>query len=217
MGAVRPWAVERGHSTLRSDEQATSEVTVKKLFPVMLIVLGVVFLGAGSYTVYRGFDAKAEVKDELIAQDITTPEDASIPNVRVDSVSTARSMADIIDTHAREGAEGLTYSELGRFMAANGDVAGTSNPDDALIGADGKPVANALRNTAFQASALRTSLYTSVMAFEISNLVIGLGLMVLVLGFAVGGLGVALGGLVIPSLARKVHVDPVAATYHPAS
>jgi hypothetical protein len=55
------------------------------------------------------------------------------------------------------------------------------------------------------------------MAFEVSNLVIGLGLMILVLGFAVGGLGVALGGLVIPSLAKKVHVDPVAATYHPAS
>jgi hypothetical protein len=190
---------------------------VKKLFPIMLIVLGVVFLGAGVYTVARGFDAKDQVKDELVAQNITTPDDASIPGVLVNSPSRARSMADIIDTHAREGADGLTYSELGRFMAANGDVAGTSNEDEALKGADGKPVANALRNTAFQASALRTSLYTSVMAFEVSNLVIGLGLMILVLGFAVGGLGVALGGLVIPSLAKKVHVDPVAATYHPAS
>jgi hypothetical protein len=188
-----------------------------KLCHLMLFVLGVVFLAAGTYTVYRGFDAKDQVKTELVAQNITTPEDASIPGVRVDSVSTARSMADIIDHHARESSGGLTYAEMGRFMAANGDPAGTSDEAAALIGDDGKPVANALRNTAFQASSLRTSLYTSVMAFEIGNLVIGLGLMIMVLGFAVGGLGVALGGLVIPSLAKKVHVDPVLAEYHPGA
>jgi hypothetical protein len=190
---------------------------MKKLFPILLIVLGVVFLGAGTYTVSRGFDAKDQVRGELVAQNITTPDDASIPGVQVNSVGTARSMADIIDHHAREGSGGLTYSQMGRFMAADGDPAGTSDEAAALVGADGKPVANALRNTAFQASALRTSLYTSVMAFEISNLVVGLGLMILVLGFAVGGLGVALGGLVIPSLARKVHVDPVAAEFHPVA
>jgi hypothetical protein len=190
---------------------------MKKLFPIMLIVLGVVFAGAGVYTVNRGMDAKDQVKTELVAQNITTPDDASIPGVQVNSVATARSMADIIDHHARDGSGGLTYSELGRFMAANGDVAGTSDEALALKDDSGKPVANALRNTAFQASSLRTSLYTSVMAFEIGNLVMGLGLMILVLGFAVGGLGIALGGLVIPSLAKKVHVDPVAATYHPAA
>jgi len=190
---------------------------MKKLFPIMLIVLGVVFVGAGAYTVNRGFDAKDQVKTELVAQNITTPEDASIPGVLVDDVASARSMANIIGHHAEEATGGVTYSELGRFMAANGDPAGTSDETLALKGDDGKPVANALRNTAFQASALRTSLYTSVMAFEIGNLVIGLGLMVLVLGFAVAGLGIALGGLVIPSLAKKVHVDPVAAEFHPVA
>ena len=190
---------------------------MKKLFPLMLIVLGVVFLGAGSYTVYRGFDAKDQVRDELVAQNITTTPDASIPNERVDSIATARSMAAIIDVHAREAAGGLTYSEMGRFMAANGDAAGTNDEAAAIKGNDGKPVPNPVRNTAFQASALRTSLYTSVMAFEVSNLVVGLGLMILVLGFAVGGLGVALGGLVIPSVGRKLHVDPVLAEYHHTS
>jgi hypothetical protein len=120
-------------------------------------------------------------------------------------------MADIIDVHALDSTGGLTYSELGRFAAANGDIAGTSNEDEAVIDADGNPVPNPLRNTAFQASALRTSLYTSVMAFNVADLVVGLGAMMLVLGLAVGGVGVALGGLVIPALARRVHVDPVAA------
>ncbi|HVM09490.1 MAG TPA: hypothetical protein VM345_13565, partial [Acidimicrobiales bacterium] len=106
---------------------------------------------------------------------------------------------------------GLTYSEMGRFAVASGDPAGTSDPEEALKGADGKPVANPLRNVAFQASALRTSLYTSIMAFNVADLVMGLGLMIAVTGIAVGGLGFALAGLAIPTLARKVHVDPVAA------
>ena len=189
-------------------------MTLKKAFPVALIVLGLVFVAGGGYTVYRGLDAKDQVRTELIAQNITTPEDASIPNVRVDDAASARSMADIIDVHARESAGGLTFAEMGRFMAANGDIAGTSNADEALTDDSGKPVPNALRNTAFQASALRTSLYTSVMAFEVSTLVLGLGVLILVLGFAVAGLGVALGGLVIPSLAKKVHVDPLLAEPH---
>ena len=190
---------------------------MKKLFPILLIVVGLAFIGGGGYTVYRGLDARDQVRDELIAQNITTPEDASIPNTRVDDVATARSMADIIDVHARESADGLTYAELGRFMAANGDVAGTSNEADALLDDTGKPVPNGLRNSAFQASALRTSLYTSVMAFEVSNLVLGIGVLLLVLGIAVSGVGIALGALVIPTLARKVHVDPVVADYHPTT
>jgi hypothetical protein len=184
---------------------------MKKAFPIALMVFGLVFVAAGFYTVTRGFDAKDQVREELLAQNITTPEDASIPNARVDDARTAEAMADIIDVHARESSGGLTYSELGRFMTPDGDPAGTSNEDEALIGADGRPVANPVRNVAFQASALRTSLFTSTMAFNVADLVVGLGAMMLVLGVAIGGVGVALGGLAIPALARRVHVEAVAA------
>jgi hypothetical protein len=183
---------------------------MKKAFPIALMVFGLIFIGAGAYTVNRGFDAKDQVREELLAQDITTPEDASIPNARVRNASTAQAMADIIDVHARESTGGLTYAEMGRFVAKDGAPEGTSNEDEAVLGADGKPVANPLRNVAFQASALRTSLFASVMAFNVADLVVGLGAMIVVLGLAVGGIGVALGGLAIPALARRVHVDPVA-------
>ena len=158
---------------------------MKKAFPIGLILLGIVFLVAGSYTSYRGFQAKDLVRTELLAQRITTPEDASIPNVQVKDAATAKAMADIIDTHAQKATGGKTYSELDREDPA--------------------------RATAFQASALRTSLYTSVMAFNLGDLVIGLGLMIGVLGVAIGGVGVALEGLVVPALARRMHVQPVAA------
>jgi hypothetical protein len=159
---------------------------MKKLFPLALIIMGVVFLGAGGYTAFRGFEAKDMVRDELIAQNITTPEDASIPNVRVDSPATAQSMADIIDKHALESTGGKTYSEMDR-----------EDPKRAV---------------AFQASALRTSLYTSVMAFNVGDLVIGLGALIAVLGIAIGGVGIALEGLVVPALAKRLHVNPAAAT-----
>ncbi|MDZ7678588.1 MAG: hypothetical protein U5K29_08540 [Acidimicrobiales bacterium] len=156
---------------------------MKKAFPIALIVLGVVFGAAGLYTVYRGLDAKDQVREELQAQNIVTPGDARIPNTQVKDIDTAQAMADIIQVHAMEATGGLTYAEMDRDDPARG--------------------------TALNAANLRTSLYTSVMAFEVGNLVIGLGLMIVVMGVAVGGLGVAMASLVIPTLAEKVHVHPV--------
>lgn len=192
---------------------------MKKLFPITLIVLGLVFLGAGGYTAFRGFEAKDQVRGQVVAQKITLTDDAAelvggVPGAPVKDARTAEQMANIIETHSQEITGGLTY-EMGRFATPDGNPAGTSDPDEALKGQDGKPVPNQARNTAFQSAALRTSLYTSVMAFNVGDLVIGLGLMIAVLGVAVGGVGVALAGLAIPSLARRFHtreiVDPVTA------
>src|SRR4051794_8144752 len=184
---------------------------MKKAFPIALMLLGLVFVGAGIYAVTRGFDAKNKVTDELTAQNIATTPDASIPNVQVKDAATAESMARIINHHSLETSGGLTYSQLGRYQSTDGTPAGTNDANAAVKGSDGKPVANPARNTAFQASALETSLWSSVLAFNVSDLVVGIGFMIVVLGLAVGGVGVALGALAIPSLARKVHVDPVAA------
>jgi hypothetical protein len=181
---------------------------MKKAFPIALMIFGLVFVAAGIYTVSRGYDARKQVRAELLAQHITTTPDAAIPNVPVQDAKTAKVMADIIDHHAREATGGRTYSEMGRFLSKDGGD--TNDEAQAVLGADGKPVSNPLRNVAFQASALRTSLYTSVMAFNVADLVLGLGLMIVVLGLAVGGIGVALGGLAIPALARRFRVQPVA-------
>ena len=185
---------------------------MKKAFPLVLIFLGLVFVGAGVYTGFRGLDARDQVREELTAQDIVTPEDATIPNTPVRDTATAQSMANVIEKHSLEASGGLTYAEMGRFMTADHDPAGTDDPAKAVTGADGKPVANPVRNTALTAANLRTSLYTSVMAFEVGNLVIGLAVLIGTLGLAIAGLGVALAGLTIPAVARRFHVNPAAAT-----
>jgi hypothetical protein len=146
----------------------------------------------GAYAIVEGMSARDKVREKLVAQQIVTPEDASIPNRTVDDVATAESMAEIIDKHAMESTGGIGYAEMGRFMTADGDPAGTNDPEEAVVGDNGQPVPNPLRNVAFQASALQTSLYTSVMAFEISRLVIGLGLAFVLLGIGTWLIGVPL-------------------------
>jgi hypothetical protein len=185
------------------------EGIMKKAFPIGLMIVGLAFIVGGGYTGFRGLDAKGQVRDELLAQHITTTPDASIPNVRVQDARSAQSMADIIEHHMLEATGGQTYAQMDRFLTPDGGT--TSDETLALTDEGGNPVANPLRNVAFQAVALRTSLYTSVMAFNVADLVIGLGLMIAVVGVAIGGLGVALGGLAIPALARKLHVEPVVA------
>ena len=179
---------------------------MKKIFPILLVVVGVAFLAGGIYATARGFDAKEQVRTELLAQNIVTPEDASIPNARVDDAATADSMARIIGVHASEATGGRTYAEMGRFLTPDGGD--TSDEEAALKDENGNPVANPLRNVAFQASALQTSLHTSHMAFNVADLVIGLGMFVAVVGLAIGGIGVALGGLAIPALARTFRIEP---------
>lgn len=189
---------------------------MKKLFPIILMLVGVVFVAAGGYTTYRGFDAKDQVKKELVAQNIRLGDDAkelvgAVPGALVDTPAEAKQQADIINIHTMTATDGLTYAEMGRFAAKDGTPAGTSNPDEALVGADGKPVMNQLRNTAKDGAFLRTSLYTSIMAFNLGDLVIGLGAVIVVLGVAIGGVGVALESLAAPSFARRFGVRPVAA------
>lgn len=165
---------------------------MKKLFPPALVVLGVVFAAAGVYTFARGVDARRQVHGELAAQRIVTPPDASLPNRPVVDEATAKSQADIIARHAAEATGGLTYAEMGKFANPAGTPKGTNDEAAAVKDAAGKPVPNQARSTAFQAAALRTSLYASVMAFELSLLVIGLGAMLVVTGGAFAGIGVSL-------------------------
>lgn len=114
------------------------------------------FFVAGPFMVYKGFDARAQVRAELRAENIVTPEDASIPNARVQDARTAQAQADIIKVHTQKATGGKTYAQLERTDPA--------------------------RATAFQGDMLRTALLSSVLAWNVANLVIGLGVLVFALG-----------------------------------
>ena len=182
-----------------------------RLFPKMVIVIGVAFALAGMVAAGAGIYIRSFVGQQLAAQQITTPEDASIPNAPVNSIATALSMADIIQHHAADSSKGLTYAQMGRFAVESGEPAGTNNADEALKDAKGKPVSNQARNTQLTAASLVTSLSLSTMAIGVSYGAIALGLGFTVLGSVVAGLGFALLGLITPTVARRFGLHPVAA------
>jgi hypothetical protein len=185
-------------------------MNVVRLFPKMVIVVGIAFAIAGLVTAGTGIYVRTFVGQQLASQNITTPEDASIPNAPVTGIATALSMADIIQQHAAAGSDGLTYAQMGRFAVESGDPAGTNNPDEALKDASGNPVPNQARNTQLTAASLVTALSLSAMAIGASYAAIALGVAFTVLGIVVAGLGYALLGLITPAVAERFGVHPVA-------
>lgn len=114
------------------------------------------FAAAGGYAMVRGFDARSQVRAELGSEHIVTSEDAAIPNAPVVSAETALAQADIIKVHMLEATGGKTYAELDREDPA--------------------------REVAFNGTALRTMLLSSVLAFNTATLVIGIGAFIASIG-----------------------------------
>jgi hypothetical protein len=183
-----------------------------KVFPKMVMVLGITFVIAGLVAAGTGIYIHSFVREQLASQNIVTPDDATIPNTPVTDIPTALSMADIIQHHAADGSNGLTYAEMGRFSVESGDPAGTNNADEALKDPNGKPVPNQARTTQLTAASLVTSLSLSAMAIGASYGAILLGFGFTLLGFVITGLGYALLGLITPEVAQRFGVHPITAT-----
>lgn len=119
----------------------------------------------------------------------------SVEGEDIDSAPKARCFAEYIRVHALEAAGGLTYSELGRYTAADGDPKGTNDAAAAEIDPEtSRPVANPTRNTWVTATALSTALNVSFMAYNLAlfGTVVGIALLLSGIGFiilAVSALG----------------------------
>lgn len=147
-----------------------------------IVAIGILFVIAGVFALSSGLVVNDMVVSKLVAQQITTSDDASIPNVLINSIETAISQADIIQHHADGRSDGLRYAELGRFAVPDGNPAGTSDKDEALLDDSGNPVPNSARSGQLTASGLITSLSLSAMAIGMSYLIMGIGLAFAVIG-----------------------------------
>lgn len=131
------------------DSSTTSTV---RLLGILVGIAGLVLAIGGAVTWFT-------VQDQLANENITVSEDAAMfAGATVDGPLTAYAQADIINQHALESTEGLTYAELDR-----------DNP---------------LRDVAMNASFLRASLFTSVVSFGIAAMAMGLGVVFLLIGWA---------------------------------
>jgi hypothetical protein len=180
-----------------------------QIFPKAVMVIGIIIVVSGVFAAGAGVYIQSFVTQQLASQNITTPDDASIPGVQVNSIPTALSMAEIIQHHAAASGDGLTYAQMGRFAVPDGSPAGTNNKDEALLDAAGNPVSNQARNTQLTAAGLVTSLSLSAMAIGLAYGAIALGLGFGLLGFVITGFGYALLGLVTPEVAERFGLKPI--------
>lgn len=122
---------------------------IRSVASIGSIVLGVLLILGGAGTWWL-------VSDTLAQQNITTPEDACLPERQVDGPFTAYCQAQVIQEHTLEATGGQTYAELDR--------------DDPR------------REVAMNASFLQASLFTSILAFGVSAMAIAVGVLFVLIG-----------------------------------
>lgn len=123
-------------------------------------IIGAITAIAGIFLMIAGGVTWGMVSGRLADEKITVSEDAAaFAGDQVTTPWAAFAQADIIAEHALHATDGKTYAEL--------------DQDDPL------------RAVAMNGSFLRASLFTSVVAFGVAALVMGLGLLFVLVGYAV--------------------------------
>ena len=157
------------------------------------------------------------IKDEaakagLAVDQISFPT-MSVAGKKIDTGDEARAFAGYMRIHALEATGGLTYAQMGRFMAKPGTPAkftdghgATSDEQYALVDPNTKqPVDNGARNLWVTETALSTALNTSYMAEQVSlfGIAMGVALLLAGIGFGILAIGGALEGKPAFGLGRK--------------
>jgi hypothetical protein len=189
---------------------------MRKLFSLGGIVAGVALVLFGAAAIYMGVEGRSTVRDSLSQEQISfgaaddpavakyAPQWAGEP---VETGAQARAFAQIMREHALEGAGGLTYARMGRFVSADNPQsrAGTSDETAALKDESGNPVSNSARDTWVTATALSTALNVSYMAEQMAlfGIVVGIALLLSGIGFIVLALGGALRRREAPDVATS--------------
>jgi hypothetical protein len=132
---------------------------------------------------------------------ITTPS-CNVAGQFVDNGDKARCFAQYMRIHTFGATSGLTYSQMGRYIAADGTpfkltdgLGATSDPTHAMIDPKTQqPVNNGRRDLWVTYTALTTALNTSYMASQIAlfGIVVGIALLLSGIGFGILAIGGAL-------------------------
>ena len=148
-----------------SDDVTTTASTADAVEPPakkvgLVKAVGILGIIGGALLIVVGVIAWIAVTTQLTAENITIPDDAAaFQGQQVPGPVTAYIQADIINHHALEASGGKTYAEL--------------DQDD--------PV----RATVMQASFLRASLFTSVVAYGVALFAAGMGVLAILFGWAI--------------------------------
>ena len=214
---------------------------MRKFFEIGGIVAAVILIAFGITSIVVGINGRDTVQSSLQQEQIVGSPDMtpaairteaakaglkvdeltfptmSVAGKKIDTGDEARAFAGYMRIHALEATGGLTYAEMGRFMAKPGTPAKftdghgvTSDEQYALVDPKTKqPVDNGARNLWVTETALTTALNTSYMAERVSlfGIAMGAALLLAGIGFAILAIGGALEGKPAFGLGRKEAPD----------
>ena len=161
---------------------STTKPTVK-LIGLFTILAGVLMIVAGGVT--WGLVTTQLKAEHITVAAVTDKNPGRLAGKPVAGPFTAYAQASAINAHSLEGANGRTYAQIGvdsKALQAKLAASGLSkeevakNPDVMALAAT--------RDSTMNGSFLRASLFTSVVAFGVAALVMGLGLLFALIGFA---------------------------------
>jgi hypothetical protein len=199
---------------------------MRKAFELGGVLAAVVLIAFGIAAIVMGVNGQSTVKDSIKQESIVGSPDmtpaaikaeakkaglnvaelsipsTSVANKKITNGDEARAFAGYMRIHALEATHGLTYAQMGRFVAKPGTPAkftdgqgATSDPAYAVIDPKTKqPVENGARNIWVTDTALSTALNTSYMAQQLSlfGIVVGVALLLAGIGFGILAIGGAL-------------------------
>jgi len=113
----------------------------------------------GVLLVLGGIGTWVVVSDTLSDQKIVTSDDACLPGRAVSDPFTAYCQAEVIEKHTLEITGGLTYAEL--------------DQEDPL------------REVAMNSAFLQSSLFTSILAFGVAAMAVGMGVLFILIGLGI--------------------------------
>jgi hypothetical protein len=182
-----------------------NSMNVRKFFVVGGVAAGVILSGFGTASIVVGVNGRSEVRDSIAREKIVgTPDMKGVANKKITTGSEARLFANGMRKHTLEATNDRTFSQMGRFLTAQGDE--TNDETKAAVDPkSGQPVENAARNIWVTSTALSTALNTSYFAEQVATFSIAMGISLLLTG--IGFLVLTLGAL--RTLEPQVSVMPV--------
>jgi hypothetical protein len=154
------------------------EISAPRKAYVLLTAAIVAFVvGFGSFA--GGLFGAWYTWDQAVAQDVTTPEDAVIPETPVRGPFTMWAQSDIIMHHQLENTGGLYYAQMPRTIPQvdeNGEAVLDENGEQVMV-------PNEARASWLNATTLTSALGLGIVAYALSAFAMVIGLTMVMIGF----------------------------------
>jgi hypothetical protein len=165
-------AIDRGALVNKEETSAPRKSWLFLTAAILSLVVGFGALAGGIFGAWYTWD-------QAVAQDVTTPEDAVIPETPVRGPFTMWAQSDIIMHHQLDNTGGLYYAQMPRTVPQldeNGEAVLDENGEQVMV-------PNELRASWLNATTLTTTLGLGIVSYALSAFAMVVGLTLMFVGF----------------------------------